>query len=135
MTVKLKVAALLAEGVRRLRASPAGSAPEATPDLDAQVLLAQVLGVARVRLRSTEQFDVTKDRHTGLPGRGDHGMRLGEAVRDAGRQHQRADAVPVDRRQIVQWHLAGNRGAGLLIVIPGEYLGAARRQRGRRRPS
>jgi release factor glutamine methyltransferase len=52
MTVKLTVAALLAEGVRRLRAAPAGSAPEASPDLDAQVLLAHVLGVPRVRLRS-----------------------------------------------------------------------------------
>lgn len=52
MTVNLTVASLLAEGVRRLRASAAGRAPGATPDLDAQVLLAHVLGVARVRLRS-----------------------------------------------------------------------------------
>ena len=52
MTVNLKVATLLAEGVRRLRASPAASAPGANPDLDAQVLLAHVLAVPRVRLRS-----------------------------------------------------------------------------------
>src|SRR4029077_13572610 len=36
----------------RLRACPAGSAPGATPELDAQLLLAHVLGVPRVRLRS-----------------------------------------------------------------------------------
>jgi release factor glutamine methyltransferase len=52
MTMKLQVAALLAEGVRRLRASAAGSAAEGNPELDAQLLLAHVLGVARVRLRS-----------------------------------------------------------------------------------
>jgi release factor glutamine methyltransferase len=52
MTSNLTVASLLAEGVGRLRGSPAGTAPEATPDLDAQVLLAHALGVARTRLRS-----------------------------------------------------------------------------------
>ena len=52
MTMNLMVASLLAEGVRRLRACPAGSAPGATPELDAQLLLAHVLGVPRVRLRS-----------------------------------------------------------------------------------
>lgn len=52
MTMNLTVATLLAEGVRRLRASPAGTAPGATPEPDAQVLLAHVLGVPRVRLRS-----------------------------------------------------------------------------------
>ncbi len=52
MTVNLTVATLLEEGVRRLCASTPGAAPEATPDLDAQVLLAHVLGVPRTRLRS-----------------------------------------------------------------------------------
>jgi release factor glutamine methyltransferase len=52
MTMNLTVATLLAEGVRRLGASPAGSPPGAIPELDAQVLLAHVLGVPRVRLRS-----------------------------------------------------------------------------------
>jgi release factor glutamine methyltransferase len=52
MTMNLTVATLLAEGVRRLRAFAAGTAPGATPELDAQVLLAHVLGVPRVRLRS-----------------------------------------------------------------------------------
>jgi release factor glutamine methyltransferase len=52
MTTNLTVAALLAEGAQRLRASPAGPGGEATPELDAQLLLAHVLGVARARLRS-----------------------------------------------------------------------------------
>jgi release factor glutamine methyltransferase len=52
MTTNLTVAALLAEGVRRLRASPAGAGGEATAELDAQLLLAHVLGVARAQLRS-----------------------------------------------------------------------------------
>src|ERR1700720_3285582 len=52
MTMNLTVATLLAEGVRRLRSCPAGTAPGATPEPDAQVLLAHVLGVPRVRLRS-----------------------------------------------------------------------------------
>ncbi|HEY8052095.1 MAG: peptide chain release factor N(5)-glutamine methyltransferase [Steroidobacterales bacterium] len=52
MTENLTVVSLLEEGVRRLRAAASGLAPGATPDLDAQLLLARVLGVARARLRS-----------------------------------------------------------------------------------
>jgi release factor glutamine methyltransferase len=52
MTANLTVAGLLAEGVRELRASPAGTEPAATADLDAQLLLAHVLAVPRVRLKS-----------------------------------------------------------------------------------
>jgi release factor glutamine methyltransferase len=52
MTAKLTLAALLAQGVRRLGCAPSGAEPTATPDLDAQVLLAHVLKVARARLRS-----------------------------------------------------------------------------------
>jgi release factor glutamine methyltransferase len=44
-------AELLAVGVQRLRAVQAGS-PQATPELDAELLLAQALGERRVRLRS-----------------------------------------------------------------------------------
>src|ERR1700739_4006432 len=39
VTADLTVAALLAEGAERLRASVAGSGPEASPELDAQLLL------------------------------------------------------------------------------------------------
>ena len=46
------MAGLLAEGVRQLRASPAGTEPAATADLDAQLLLAHVLAVPRTRLKS-----------------------------------------------------------------------------------
>jgi release factor glutamine methyltransferase len=52
MTGNLTVAALLQEAVRRLRASPAGTAPAAAPELDAQLLLAHVLGAPRARLKS-----------------------------------------------------------------------------------
>ncbi|HEY0767711.1 MAG TPA: peptide chain release factor N(5)-glutamine methyltransferase [Steroidobacteraceae bacterium] len=52
MTANLTVAALLAEGVAQLRAAPAGTEAAATPDLDAQLLLANVLGLARTRLKS-----------------------------------------------------------------------------------
>jgi len=46
------VAELLAEGVRRLRAAPAGTEAAATAELDAQLLLAHVMAVARARLKS-----------------------------------------------------------------------------------
>jgi release factor glutamine methyltransferase len=52
MTANLTVAGLLAEGVARLRVSVAGTDPAATADLDAQLLLAHVLAVPRVRLKS-----------------------------------------------------------------------------------
>src|ERR1700730_19363006 len=52
MTATLTVAGLLAEGVARLRVSVAGTDPAATADLDAQLLLANVLAVPRVRLKS-----------------------------------------------------------------------------------
>lgn len=52
MTGNLTVAGLLAEGARQLRASPAGTEPAATVDLDAQLLLAHVLAVPRARLKS-----------------------------------------------------------------------------------
>ena len=52
MTVNLTVAALLQEAVRQLRASPAGTGPAAAPELDAQLLLAHVLGAPRARLKS-----------------------------------------------------------------------------------
>jgi release factor glutamine methyltransferase len=46
------VAALLAEGAERLRQALADRDPPATPGLDAELLLAHALAVARVRLRS-----------------------------------------------------------------------------------
>ena len=52
MAVNLTVAVLLAEGVRQLTDLPAGGEPGANPALDAQLLLAHVLGVARTRLKS-----------------------------------------------------------------------------------
>jgi release factor glutamine methyltransferase len=52
MTANLTVAALLAEAMRRLRASSEGAAPGATPELDAQLLLAHVLAVPRAQLKS-----------------------------------------------------------------------------------
>ncbi len=52
MTTNPTVATLLAEGVQRLHAGPAVPGSEATPNLDAQLLLAHVLGVSRARLRS-----------------------------------------------------------------------------------
>ena len=44
--------ALLDRGARRLRASAAARGPAATPDLDAELLLAHVFGTSRARLRS-----------------------------------------------------------------------------------
>ena len=46
------VTALLAEGVRRLRGVGTNPAPGASPDLDAQMLLAHALAVPRARLKS-----------------------------------------------------------------------------------
>lgn len=52
MTAKLSFGALLERGARRLRASAAGQGPGATPELDAELLLAYALGTRRARLRS-----------------------------------------------------------------------------------
>jgi release factor glutamine methyltransferase len=52
MTAELRFDALLERGARRLRGSAAGHAPGATPDLDAELLLAHVVGMSRARLRS-----------------------------------------------------------------------------------
>src|SRR5205814_6920283 len=52
MTANLTVAGLLEEAAERLRASIAAREPSATPELDAQLLLAHVLGVPRTRLKS-----------------------------------------------------------------------------------
>jgi release factor glutamine methyltransferase len=46
------VAALLADGARRLATAPNACDPSATPGLDAELLLAHALGVGRARLRS-----------------------------------------------------------------------------------
>jgi release factor glutamine methyltransferase len=52
MAVEQRFGALLDRGARRLRASAAGHGPAATPDLDAELLIAYVLGTSRARLRS-----------------------------------------------------------------------------------
>src|SRR5437763_1298110 len=52
MTGNLTVAGLLEEAAERLRASIAAREPSATPELDAQLLLAHVLAVPRTRLKS-----------------------------------------------------------------------------------
>jgi len=52
MTVGLTLGALLEQGSRRLRLSAAGQGSAATPDLDAELLLAHVFGTSRARLRS-----------------------------------------------------------------------------------
>src|SRR5438270_524163 len=52
MTANLTVAGLLEEAAERLRASIAAREPSATPELDAQLLLAHVLAVPRTRLKS-----------------------------------------------------------------------------------
>lgn len=54
------LAALLADGARRLAAAPNACDPDATPGLDAELLLAHALGVGRVRLRSHPE-DVPAD--------------------------------------------------------------------------
>ena len=51
-TAKNTLGALLDRGARRLHASAAGRGPAATPDLDAELLLAHVFGTSRARLRS-----------------------------------------------------------------------------------
>lgn len=60
MTADLQLRALLSEGIRRLRASPAATGPGATPELDVELLLAFVLGTSRARLRSHAE-DVATD--------------------------------------------------------------------------
>src|SRR5437870_6080061 len=52
MAANLTVAGLLEEAAERLRASIAAREPSATPELDAQLLLAHVLAVPRTRLKS-----------------------------------------------------------------------------------
>lgn len=65
MTANLTVAELLAEGVRELRASPAGAVPAATAELDAQLLLAHAMAVTRARLKShpEELSDPSRTQH------------------------------------------------------------------------
>jgi len=58
MSESATVAALLGEAAGRLRAGPA---PQASPDLDAQLLLAHVLGVPRARLGSHPESAVPPD--------------------------------------------------------------------------
>jgi release factor glutamine methyltransferase len=50
--MELTIGELLAEGVRRLQEAGAAAGSHATPALDAEVLLAHVLSVARARVRS-----------------------------------------------------------------------------------
>jgi release factor glutamine methyltransferase len=52
MTAKQTLAVLLAEGVLRLRNAPAALEPGATPELDAELLLALAAELPRARLRS-----------------------------------------------------------------------------------
>ena len=52
MRANLTVAGLLAEGVARLRASAGGTEAAASAELDAQLLLAHAMAVARARLKS-----------------------------------------------------------------------------------
>lgn len=52
MNEELSLAALHDRGARALRASAAGQGPVATPELDAELLLAHALGTSRARLRS-----------------------------------------------------------------------------------
>jgi release factor glutamine methyltransferase len=52
MPASVTVETLLAEGVQRLRASPAAAAPHTTPELDAQLLLAHSMGLSRAQLQS-----------------------------------------------------------------------------------
>jgi release factor glutamine methyltransferase len=68
MSANPTTAALLAEGVQRLRTGPAGTEPGATPVLDAQVLLAHALSLPRTRLKShpetvVDALDVQRYRH------------------------------------------------------------------------
>jgi len=58
MTASLTLAGLLARGVERLAAVPAGEEPTESADLDAQVLLAHALGITRARLRSHPEMPV-----------------------------------------------------------------------------
>jgi len=55
---KQTLAALLATGVQQLRAAPQDAALGATPELDAELLLAHTLGVPRARLRSHPETPV-----------------------------------------------------------------------------
>ena len=52
MTERNSLGALLEQGARRLRASPAAQGPAATPDLDAELLLSYAFDTSRARLRS-----------------------------------------------------------------------------------
>ena len=89
--------------------------------------------IARLGLRPPQQVDVADDLDAGLAGATHRRMRLGEGQRDAGRQHQRRDAAPVDARRIdAASHLGGGRLARLGAVVPGQHLGAAFRERAHR---
>ncbi len=52
MSEPIEFGALLELGARRLRASAIAQSPGATPELDAELLLLEVLGISRARLRS-----------------------------------------------------------------------------------
>ena len=52
MPASVTVETLLAEGVQRLRATPAAVGPGSSPELDAQLLLAHSVGLSRAQLQS-----------------------------------------------------------------------------------
>ena len=62
MSERHTAAQLLAEGVGRLRTALAGAEPNASPDLDAELLLSHVLAVPRARLRSHPETRVDTQR-------------------------------------------------------------------------
>jgi release factor glutamine methyltransferase len=62
MTANLTLAALLARGVRRLGSAAAAAPPSASPDLDAELLLAHALEIPRARLRSHGETPVDPQR-------------------------------------------------------------------------
>jgi release factor glutamine methyltransferase len=69
MSQKNSLGALLEHGARRLRASVAGQGCNATPDLDAEILLSHAFGTSRARLKSHPETPIDetgRDRYMSL---------------------------------------------------------------------
>jgi release factor glutamine methyltransferase len=63
MSEEFTLGALLEMGARRLRASVAAKGPGATPELDAELLLIEVLDISRARLRSHPEASGTESQY------------------------------------------------------------------------
>ncbi len=83
-------------------------------------------GRTLLRPLAAKQLDVADHLDAGSVRAHDRPIRLRVGQGNAGREHERGKARPVDGREIGQNEPGGQRlGPALLVVVPGEHIGAA----------